>query len=230
MPNWSSVQVMVSQSGSVVVAAGEDLVAVADRVEEVDRVAAGDAVAGRPDVDVDAVHPQDVGGPPDVGPAVEPEREVVEAAVGAAGEGDVVGLVRSLEEHDELVALVAHHLLGEAELQGLLHEAGHVGHVLGGEQAVVDAGRGDADEVGGHRRRVVHRQPVADLLHRRVDLHDVPARRVEADGVAERPLLVRGQPLDRAAVALQDGLVALEVVDRLGLEARRARRRSAPPR
>ena len=61
-------------------------------------------------------------------------------------------------------------------------------------------------------------RPLPTLLHRGVDLHHVPARRVEADGVAQSPLLVGRHALDRAAVALEHGLVALEVVDGLGLE------------
>ena len=150
---------------------------------------------------------------PDVGPAVEPEREVVQPTVRATGERDVMRLVRALEEHDELVTLVADQLLGEPELQRLLHEAGHVGDVLCGEQAVVEPGRRDADEVDRHRRRVEHGKAVADLLHRGVDLHDVAARRVEADGIAECPLVLGCHALDCAAVALEHGLVALEVVD-----------------
>src|SRR5436190_4365775 len=121
------------------VAAGEDLVAVADRVEEVDGVTAGDAVAGRPDVDVDAVEPEDVRGPTDVGPAVQPEGEVVEATAGTAGERDVVGRAGALEEDDELVALVADELFGQPEAERLPHEVAGVGHVLGRQQAVVEA-------------------------------------------------------------------------------------------
>src|SRR5262249_39849648 len=52
----------------------------------------------------------------------------------------------------------------------------------------------------------------------RVDLERVTARRVEADGVAQRPLLVLRQALDGAAVPLEHRLVALEIVDRLRLE------------
>src|SRR4051812_20337755 len=58
------------------VAAGEHLVADPQRIEEVDRVAPGDAVAGRTGVELDAVVGQDVGRPADVVPIVEPEGHV----------------------------------------------------------------------------------------------------------------------------------------------------------
>src|SRR5262245_55185631 len=74
------------------VATAEDLVAIADRIPEVDRVAARDAVPRGTDVDVDAVEAQDVRGPADLGPRVEREGEVVQASVGTPAEGDVVGL------------------------------------------------------------------------------------------------------------------------------------------
>src|SRR5688572_7276672 len=55
------------------VAAGEDLVAVAGRVEEVHRLAAGDAVAGGADVDRDVVHGHEVCGAADLVPVAEAE-------------------------------------------------------------------------------------------------------------------------------------------------------------
>ena len=83
---------------------------------------------------------------------------------------------------------------------------------------MVEPGRSDADEIHRHRRRVEQRQPVADLLHLGVDLHRVAGGRVEADGLALAELGAGGDALDGAAVALEIGLVALEIVDRLGLE------------
>src|SRR2546421_10015317 len=76
------------------VPAGEDLVPVADRVEEVDGVAAGDAVPGGRDVDGHAVEGQQVGGLADPVPVVQPEGEVVQRAVRPGDDGDVVRGVR----------------------------------------------------------------------------------------------------------------------------------------
>ncbi len=100
----------------------------------------------------------------------------MQTTVCAAGEGDVVRLARPLEEHDQLIPLVRDELFGEPESENLAHEAGGVGDVLGGEQAVVEAGRGDAHQIHRHRRRVEQRQSIADLLHLRVDLHRVARR------------------------------------------------------
>ena len=79
------------------VAAGEHLVAGPHRVEEVDGVAPGHAVACRADVDLDGVVGQDVGCLAHVVPVVEPEGEMVERTVGAVDHGQVVGRCRALE-------------------------------------------------------------------------------------------------------------------------------------
>ena len=117
------------------------------------------------------------------------------------------------------MTLVADELLGEAEPERLLHEVRHVTDMFSGQQAMVEPWRGDADEVHRHRRRVEQREPVADLLHLGVDLHDVTARCVEADRVTHRPLGLRRESLHGAPVALERRLVAGEILDRLGLPA-----------
>src|SRR5918993_1695632 len=134
------------------VAAGEHLVAGSQGVEEVDGVAPGDAVAGRADVDLDAVVGQDVGRLADVVPVVQPEGEVVQPAVGPGDHGQVVGRVGPLHPDADLVAVAVQQLLGEAEAQDLHVEAGRLADLLGGDQDVVDAGRGDADQALGRGR------------------------------------------------------------------------------
>src|SRR5689334_17309649 len=69
---------------------GEDLVAVARGVEEVDRGAAGDAVAGGADVDGHIVHAEDVAGAQDRAPVLQVVGEVVQLALGALDEREVV--------------------------------------------------------------------------------------------------------------------------------------------
>src|SRR4029077_5898121 len=87
------------------VAAGEDLVPVADRVEEVDGVAAGDAVPGGGDVEGHAVGGRQAGGLADGVPVVQPEGEVVQRAVRAGDDGDVVRGVRAFQPGGELVTV-----------------------------------------------------------------------------------------------------------------------------
>src|SRR5580693_9857721 len=65
------------------VPAGEHLVPDAERVEEVDGVAAGHPVPGRALVDLHAVEGQDVGGLAYLVPVIQPEGEVVQRAVRA---------------------------------------------------------------------------------------------------------------------------------------------------
>src|SRR5207237_10392358 len=79
------------------VAAAEDLVAVARRVEEVDRAASGDAVAGRPDVDGYVVHGEDVAGPENLVPVVEEETEVVQLPVGTLHDGEAMRGLHAVE-------------------------------------------------------------------------------------------------------------------------------------
>jgi hypothetical protein len=78
--------------------AREHLVAVAGRVKEIDRLAAGDAVPRRADIERDVVARDDVGGLADLVPGIERERDVMKLArLGAPDKGDVVRLVRAAE-------------------------------------------------------------------------------------------------------------------------------------
>lgn len=72
------------------IAAGEGLVPVPGRVEEVDRRIPGDAVPGGSDVHGAIVHGEDVAGVQDVGPPAHLEREVVQLARGPFQDRDVV--------------------------------------------------------------------------------------------------------------------------------------------
>src|SRR6202011_5068937 len=99
------------------VAAGEDLVPVAHRVEEVDGVAAGDAVPGRRPLDGHAVAGQQGSRVPDPVPLVQPEGEVVQRAVRAGDDGEVVRGVRALQPGGELVTVVGEDLFGQPEVQ-----------------------------------------------------------------------------------------------------------------
>ena len=87
------------------VATGEDLIASAHGIEKVDGVAAGEAVTGGTNVDGHAVIGQDVGRSPNVIPIVEPEGEVMQAAVRTLNERNVMRLGGTLEEGNGLVAL-----------------------------------------------------------------------------------------------------------------------------
>src|SRR5208282_6596557 len=164
--------------------AGEHLVPVAHRVEEVDGVAAGDAVPGRRHVDGHAVEGQQVGGFAHPVPVVDPEGEVVQRAVRAGDDGDVVRGVRALQPGGELVAVVGDDLLGQPEVQHVTEERAYAVDVLGHDEDVVEPGRRDADQVGGAGRRVGQRQHVADLLHAVDELDQVTRRGLEPDGLA----------------------------------------------
>jgi hypothetical protein len=177
-------------------------------------------VAGRADVDRHPVVGQGVGGGADLVPVVQPEGEVVEAAVGAGDQGDVVRGVGHLQPGGQLVAVVGQDLLGQPEPQDLAEEPGPLVDVLGGDEDVVEAGRGDPDQPQRPRRRVGPGKQVADLLHPVHQLAAVPGRGLEADGLAvpggQLAPGVAGHP---AAVLLDPVLEPLQVVGVLDLEA-----------
>ena len=171
-------------------------------------------------LDVHAVIDARVRGIAQVVPPVHPVGEVVQAAVGAGDEGDVVRAVRDLEPARDLVAVVADDLLGEAEVEVLDQEPGVRVDLLGGEEDVVDPRRGDADQAHRPRRRVGLREQVADLLHAVDQLHLVPAGQVEADrrAVPGSPL-VGGEAAYGDAGRLEPLLVVVEVLGVGDLEA-----------
>ena len=80
------------------VAAGVELVAIAGRVEEVEPTAAGGAVTGRAGVDRHTVVGAGVGALAQLVPVVDPVGDVMESAVGAGEECDVVGRVVAFQE------------------------------------------------------------------------------------------------------------------------------------
>ena len=86
---------------------------------------------GRALVDLDAVVGQDVGRLADVVPVVEPEREVVQRAVGPVDDRDVVRRVRALHPDAHLVAVGVEHLLGHPEAEHLLEERVRLADLLG---------------------------------------------------------------------------------------------------
>ena len=199
------------------VATGEDLVAVARRVEEVDRLAAGDAVAGGADVDRHVVHREQVRGAADLDPVTEPEGEVVQLGVGAGEHGELVDLVvaRHPGRDDVGVGVQAGlHALGRVEVEDRGEEAVHQARVLGGDQRVVERGHTDTDEVAREGVRVVGADLGADAGGLVVDLEDVVGGGREPDAVADLRVLALAHPLDGDAEGL--GLL-LDVVDVAGV-------------
>ena len=198
------------------VAAGEDLVAVARRVEEVDGLAAGDAVAGGADVDRHVVHREQVRRAADLGPVTEPEGEVVQLAVRAGEHGELVDLVvaRHPGRDDVGVAVEAGlHPLGGVEAEHGGEEAVHQARVLGGDQRVVQRRHADTDEVAGEGVGVVGADLGAHEGGLVVDLEDVVGRGREPDAVTDLGVLTLAHPLDGDAEGR--GLL-LDVVDVLG--------------
>ena len=80
-------------------------------------------MTSRPDLDVNAIDSQDVGGAVDVRRAVEPEAHMMKAAGTALHESHVMRSATSLEKSGELMSLAAHHLLRQAEAEHLAEEA-----------------------------------------------------------------------------------------------------------
>src|SRR5438132_6346932 len=73
---------------------GEYLIAVTRRIKEVDRLAARDAVSGRPDVERSVIARDDVGGLADLVPGVQRKRDMVKLGwLGSTDKGNVVRLV-----------------------------------------------------------------------------------------------------------------------------------------
>lgn len=175
-------------------------------------------MAGGTDVDGDAVVGEDVGGPSDVVPVVEPEREVVQRTVGALHERDVVRLRRPLEESDDLMTAPIEQLLGETKIQDLLEEPGDDRHFLRVDEQVIDARGSDAGEVAGDGRRVGERQPTADLVDISHELHLLSRGQLEANRLALTDLLTIGDTFDGMAGGLDPGFEVREVVGVLDLE------------
>ena len=202
------------------VAAGEHLVAVADRVEEVDGVAPGYAVPGRGHVDGHAVVGQLSAASRTAFQSSSQNAKWCSAPFGSGHDGEVVRSVRALHPGGDLVAVVAHDLLGEPELEHLGVERRGRLDVLGHDEDVVEPRRRDADQVARPRWRVEQRQHVADLLHAVAELDGVPGGRLEADRVAPpRPELALAVPLHRDADALDALGVEVEVLEIGDLEA-----------
>ncbi len=143
---------------------------------------------------------------------------MVQRAVGALGEGDVVRLVTALEEGDDLMAAAVEQLLGEAEAQRLPEEPADLGHLLGVHEDVIEAWRGDPQQPLRVRARVAQREPAADLVDVVDELHLVARRRLEADRCTLADLCAGGDALDGDPVALDTGFERREVVGVLDLE------------
>src|SRR5436309_8611815 len=196
------------------VPAGEDLVPDAERVEEVDRVAARHPVPGRALVDLHAVEGEDVGGLADLVPVVEPEGEVVQRAVRPVDDGDVVRGVAAFQPDAELVAVGVQDLLGHAEAECFLEEGRGLADLLGVDQHVIEPRWRDPGHAGRrHRRRVQLAQQAAGLVQLVDQFHGLPGRDAEPDRLALADGLSAADPLHLAAVpgygVLQLGQVVL---------------------
>src|SRR5271165_4178714 len=114
------------QVGVISVAAGEHLVAIAGRVEEVDRLAAGDAVAGRADIDRNIVAGDDIGRVAHRLPVFQIEGNMVQlAGLRMFDEGDVMRL-HAASQPDRQQAVWHVDTLGQAEVEDLGEEVEHL--------------------------------------------------------------------------------------------------------
>jgi hypothetical protein len=163
---------------------------------------------------------EEVGGVAHVVPVVQPEREMVQPAVGPGDQGDVVGGVRHLQPAGQPVPVVGQDLLGQPEPEDVAEEPGALVDVLGGDEDVVQPRRRDPDQPHRPGRRVGAGEQVADLLHPPDQLAAVPGRGLEADRLAvPRGQLAAGVAGHPAAVLLDRPLVGGEIVGVLDLEA-----------
>nr|WP_262377572.1 hypothetical protein [Pseudomonas veronii] len=161
------------------------LIAVARRVEEVERLAAREAVARRRHVDPHPVLGHDVARLQDVVPRIEEERQVVQAGALAADEGNVVRLARMRQERRQLERAVRSHrdLLGLEEVERLDEEPGvfrDLVDAVGGvefahQQAVVEPVRAGTAHVVRPRVGVGRADVGADAFLLRKQAHLVPA-------------------------------------------------------
>ena len=104
-------------------------------------------MTGGPDIDLDVVIGERVGGPADLIPVVEPEGEVVQAAIRSRDDGQIVGRMRALEPDAQLVAVAVEQLLGQPEAEHVRIEMGSIANLLGRYQHVIEARRSDAFEI-----------------------------------------------------------------------------------
>ena len=124
------------------VAAGRDLDPVAAGLERVEEEAGRDRVARRRGLDVDVVVEEDVGRPQALLAGVDPEREVVQAAAGAARVLDVDQLVggdREAQPGAGLLAVVEPDALVVPVAENVGRERPAGGDVVGEQVDVVEA-------------------------------------------------------------------------------------------
>jgi len=165
------------------VAAGEGLEAVARRIPGIDRAAARDAVARRPDIDRDLVLRHDVAGAQHLFPAVHQERAVVQLAwFGVIDEGDVVDLLAAREPQRDLgLAIRAKHALDEIEAEDVDEDALHVGDIGPVKQRMIEAdGRNAGLALLVPRRGIDQRHAVSDRRLGRIKFDIVAGRQREA--------------------------------------------------
>ena len=145
---------------------------------------------------------------------------MVEPALGAGEEGDVVGRVVALQEGGELVAVVGQDLLGQPELEDLGEEPGGPVHVLAQQEDMVDAGRVHPHEVGGGGGRVELGQAVADLAHPGLEVHQMAAGGLEAHHRPRGGIQLAGMEAGRVAAGIgHPASQAVELVEGADLEA-----------
>ena len=204
------------------VAAGEGLVAVARRVEEVDRRAARDAVARRPDVDRHVVHRHDVGRLEDVVPAAHLEREVVQLHLRGLKQRDVVVRLAQGQPGGDGVGIVLKaraDALGREHAHDLDEELLDARRVVDPQEGVVKARRADADHVPREGVRVVRADLQAPGRHVAVELDLVAAGQGHPDAIADLGVLAGDHALDRVAEGDRLDLDRGNVLRRLALEA-----------
>ncbi len=116
------------------------------------------------------------------------------------------------------MAVAVEQLLGETEAQDVHVELRGLRYLLGGDEEMVHARRGDALEAHRHRVRVDLVEHATHLGHLVDQLHLVSRRCLEADRFALADRLAPAHPAHRVAVRLDAVLQLGEVVLALDLE------------
>ncbi len=157
----------------------EELKPVARRIKEIQSKSSGNGMTGRPNLNINVMHGENVSCTPDLHPVIRTKANVMKFGVGPLEDGNIVGGVgRGKEPCRQHLSAVVYHPFTHPKPQHFGEERNSLGRV-GGWQAQVIQTRG-RKPIPGHilgpgGQGVDPGDAVAHFVHLVVQLHRVPA-------------------------------------------------------